>query len=228
MNPFPPVSKSEWLAKVEADLKGASPDRLRSTAPDGLEIEPLYTAEDPHAQGAAGFPGVFPYVRGSAPVGGWLIRQEYDDPRPSVCKAQIELDLGRGVEAVWLRVGPRHGCRVLTTKELDDLLGSVDLTATSTYIEGGSDALAVAAGFLAVAASRGVSPEAAPGCRRTIPGPASLARSDRGASTLDRRLQRRVLEPDAVTAQLQLSLCEPVDDLGQQLVLALQYAGGQV
>jgi methylmalonyl-CoA mutase len=160
MNPFPPVSKSDWLAKVEADLKGTSPDRLRSTTPGGLDIEPLYTAEDPHAQGAAGFPGVFPYVRGSAPVGGWLIRQEYDDPRPSVCKAQIELDLGRGVEAVWLRVGPRHGCRVLTTKELDDLLGSVDLTATSTYIEGGSDALAVAAGFLAVAASRGVSPEA--------------------------------------------------------------------
>ena len=49
MNAFSPVSKSEWLAKVEADLKGASPDRLRSKTPGGLELEPLYTAEDADA-----------------------------------------------------------------------------------------------------------------------------------------------------------------------------------
>jgi methylmalonyl-CoA mutase len=160
MNAFPPVSKSEWLAKVEADLKDASPDRLRSKTPGGLQLEPLYTAEDVTVPHAAGFPGVFPYVRGAAPVGGWLIRQEYDDPRPSVCKAQIEKDLARGVEALWIRLGPRHGCRVLTTEELDDVLAPVDLGATSVYLEGGSDALAVAAGFLAVAERRGVSRDA--------------------------------------------------------------------
>jgi methylmalonyl-CoA mutase len=115
MNPFPPVSKSDWLAKVEADLKGTSPDRLRSTTPGGLDIEPLYTAEAPHAQGAAGFPGVFPYVRGSAPVGGWLIRQEYDDPRPSVCKAQIELDLGRATAAVCSRRKSSTTCSARST-----------------------------------------------------------------------------------------------------------------
>jgi len=159
MNPFPPVSKSAWLAKVEADLKGASPDRLRSKTAGGLDIEPLYTAEDAVAPDA-GFPGVYPYVRGSAALAGWIVRQEYDDARPSVCKAQIAQDLGRGVEALWLRIGPRHGCRVLTTEELDDVLGSTDLGTTSVYVEGGSDALAVAAGFLAVAERRGVSREA--------------------------------------------------------------------
>ena len=46
MNAFPPVTKSEWIAKVEADLKGASFDGLRSTAPGGTPLEPLYTAED--------------------------------------------------------------------------------------------------------------------------------------------------------------------------------------
>jgi methylmalonyl-CoA mutase len=160
MNAFPPVSKSEWLAKVEADLKGASPDRLRSRSPGGLEIEPLYTAEDASDLSAHGLPGVFPYVRGAAPVGGWMIRQEYDDPRPDVCKAQIEQDFERGVEALWLRMGPRRGCRVLTTEGLDGLLGPVDLANTSVYLEGGSDTLAVAAGFLAVADGRGVSPDA--------------------------------------------------------------------
>ena len=161
MNAFPPVSKSEWLAKVEADLKGASPDRLRSKTPGGLEIEPLYTAED--AADVAGLPGVYPFVRGTAPVGGWSIRQEYDDPRPAACKAQIEQDLGRGVQAIWLRVGPRRGCRVLTVEELDDVLGAADLGSTSAYLDGGSDALAVAAGFLAVAKRRGVSPDALQG-----------------------------------------------------------------
>ncbi|MGB5311582.1 MAG: methylmalonyl-CoA mutase family protein, partial [Polyangiales bacterium] len=155
MNPFPPVSKSAWLAKVEADLKGASPDRLRSKTAGGLDIEPLYTAEDAVAPDA-GFPGVYPYVRGATPLARWVVRQEYDDPRPSVCKAQIAQDLGRGVEALWLRIGPRHGCRVLTTENLDDVLGATDLGATSVYVEGGSDALAVAAGFLAVAERRGV------------------------------------------------------------------------
>ncbi|MGB5193398.1 MAG: methylmalonyl-CoA mutase subunit beta, partial [Polyangiales bacterium] len=159
MNPFPPVSKSAWLAKVEADLKGASPDRLRSKTAGGLDIEPLYTAEDAVAPDA-GFPGVYPYVRGATPLARWVVRQEYDDPRPSVCKAQIAQDLGRGVEALWLRIGPRHGCRVLTTENLDDVLGATDLGATSVYVEGGSDALAVAAGFLAVAERRGVSREA--------------------------------------------------------------------
>ena len=123
MNPFPPVSKSEWLAKVEADLKGASPDRLRSKTPGGIELRPLYTEADTGDSSADGLPGVYPYVRGAAPVGGWVVRQEYDDPRPSVCKAQIDQDLERGVEALWLRLGPRRGCRVLTTEELAELLG---------------------------------------------------------------------------------------------------------
>ena len=96
MNPFPPVSKSEWLAKVEADLKGRSVERLRSKTPGEPELEPLYEIEGAQELGASGFPGVYPYVRGASAVGGWKIRQEYEDPRPDVCKAQIAQDLARG------------------------------------------------------------------------------------------------------------------------------------
>ena len=156
INAFPPVSKAEWLAKVEADLKGASVDRLRSRTPGGLEIEPLYTREDAGDPASKGLPGGYPFVRGAAPLGGWSICQEYDDPRPDVVTAQIAEDLPRGVEALWLRLGPRHGCRVLTIPELDDLLGPVDLASTSVRVDGGSDTLAVAAGLLAVAHRRGV------------------------------------------------------------------------
>ncbi|NOQ83701.1 MAG: methylmalonyl-CoA mutase [Myxococcales bacterium] len=156
MNTFPPATKSEWIAKVEADLKGASFDGLRSTAPGGLPLEPLYTAEDVAGLSAPGAPGVYPYVRGASPLGGWLIRQEYEDPRPSVCKELIRQDAERGVEALWVRLGPRTGCRVLTIDELDDLLGAIDLKTTSIWVDGGSDALAVASGLLALAQRRGV------------------------------------------------------------------------
>jgi methylmalonyl-CoA mutase len=156
MNAFPPVTKSDWLIKVEADLKGASFAGLRSTIPGGLTLEPLYTAEDVEGLSAPGCPGVYPYLRGASPLGGWVIRQEYDDPRPSVCKEMIQQDLERGVQALGVRLGPRHGCRVLTIDELDVLLGSVDLTHTSIWVDGGSDALAVASGLLALAQRREV------------------------------------------------------------------------
>jgi len=164
MNPFPPLSKSDWIAKVEADLKGASFDALRSTIPGGLRLEPLYTADDATDLRAPGLPGVFPYLRGSAPLGGWTIRQEYDDPRPGVCKELIREDLERGVEALYLRLGPRSGCRVLTIDGLDGLLESVDLEKTSVWIDARSDTLAVAVGLLAVAKRRGVSYDSLQGC----------------------------------------------------------------
>jgi methylmalonyl-CoA mutase len=156
MNTFPPVTKSEWVAKVEADLKGASFAGLRSTTPGGLSLEPLYAAEDVEGLSAPGVPGVYPYLRGAEPLGGWQIRQEYDDPRSSVCKEMIRQDLEHGVEALWLRLGPRRGCRVLTIDELDDVLGAVDLAVTSIWMDGGSDSLAVATGLLALAQRRGV------------------------------------------------------------------------
>jgi methylmalonyl-CoA mutase len=157
INAFPPVTRADWFAKVEADLKGAPFDRLRSTTAGGLTIEPLYTAEDVEGLSAPGLPGVYPYLRGAEPLGGWQIRQEYDDPRPSVCKEMIRQDLEHGVEALWLRLGPRRGCRVLTIDELDDVLGAVDLAVTSIWLDGGSDSLAVASGLLALAQRRGVS-----------------------------------------------------------------------
>jgi len=156
MNVFPPVTKSEWIAKVEADLKGASYDGLRSAAPGGPALDPLYAAEDVEGLHDPGLPGVVPYLRGASPLGGWLIRQEYDEPRPGVCKEMIRQDVERGVEALWLRLGPRRGCRVLTVNELDELLAAVDLRTTSVCLDGGSDALAVASGFLAVAKRRGL------------------------------------------------------------------------
>lgn len=163
LNAFAPVSKSEWLAKVEADLKGQPFAKLQSTIPGGLVLEPLYTAADARDLPPTGLPGTYPYARGAKPLGGWIIQQRYDDPRPQVCKEQIRRDLERGAEGVWLRLGPRRGCRVLAIAELDDVLGAVDLGRALVYLDGGADAMAVAAGLFAVANRRGVAYEALTG-----------------------------------------------------------------
>ena len=163
-NAFPPVTKAEWIARVEADLKGGSFDSLGSETPGGIPLEPLYTAGDLAGVGPTGFPGVFPFLRGATPLGGWKIRQEYDDPRLAICSEMIHRDLDRGVEALWVRLGPRYGCRVLTVEDLDTLLESVDLGTTSVCLEAGSDALAVAAGLVAVAERRKVGVDHLTGC----------------------------------------------------------------
>ncbi len=58
INPFPPISKADWLKKVEADLKGTSVDRLRSRTPGGIDLQPLYTSENTKHLLPAGLPAL--------------------------------------------------------------------------------------------------------------------------------------------------------------------------
>lgn len=164
LNVFAPLTKDAWIAKVEADLKGGSLEGLRSTIPGGLEVEPLYTAQDVDESVRLGGPGQFPYVRGSKAVGAWTIRQEYDGPLLENCAQRIARDQARGVEALWIRLGTRHGCRVVTVDDLDQLLASVDLGATSICLDAGADAMPVAAAMIAVAERRGVGADRLDGC----------------------------------------------------------------
>ncbi len=154
---FPPVSESDWRAKVETDLGRASFESLQSGLPGGLRLEPLYTAGESPDEAAVGFPGLPPFVRGrSASDGGWKITQEYDDPRMDVCGAAIAADLARGAEGVWLRAGTEHGTRLLTAGDLDVVLKGVDLAETPVFLEPRSDVLSVGASFIALARARGV------------------------------------------------------------------------
>jgi methylmalonyl-CoA mutase len=42
---FPAASKAEWKAKIEKDLRGRAYEELISHSPEGLNVEPIYTAE---------------------------------------------------------------------------------------------------------------------------------------------------------------------------------------
>lgn len=142
---FGAAGLDEWRAKVEADLRGADLEGLRTSLSPTTTLEPLYV----EATGA--MPDDVPRR-----VGPWRVQQEYDDPRMEVCSAAIAEDLARGVEGVWLVAGLDHGTRVLTAGDLAVVLRAVDLSKVPVQLEPEGDALGVALALVAVAEDRGV------------------------------------------------------------------------
>jgi methylmalonyl-CoA mutase len=85
---------------------------LATTTHDGIEIRPLYTAEDTVLSGAqdgAGVPGLAPYVRGGTargPLGdGWQLRQRHAHPDVALTLRAVQADLDAGVTSLWLQLG---------------------------------------------------------------------------------------------------------------------------
>jgi methylmalonyl-CoA mutase len=88
---FKPASADAWRKLVDAALKGAPFERLRSKTYDGLAIEPL----TPRA--AAAEP-----VIGRAPGAPWTIMQRVDHPDPTAANAQLRDDLQNGATGLLL------------------------------------------------------------------------------------------------------------------------------
>src|SRR5687768_16583608 len=69
----------DWRALASKDLKGADPDTLVWTTPEGIDVRPLYTADDLDGLAADTLPGLAPFVRGprATTYAGrpWTIRQ---------------------------------------------------------------------------------------------------------------------------------------------------------
>src|SRR3569833_1987703 len=80
MADFPAKTLEDWSALASKDLKGASPDSLHWSTPEGISLKPLYTQAD--LQGMAhldSMPGFAPYTRGPRATmyanRPWTIRQ---------------------------------------------------------------------------------------------------------------------------------------------------------
>ncbi|MGZ9809882.1 methylmalonyl-CoA mutase [Pseudoroseicyclus sp. H15] len=73
------MSKDEWRARAEKELKGRSLDGLIWHTLEGIDIQPLYTAEDVAGLDLSATPGEAPYTRGprATMYAGrpWTIRQ---------------------------------------------------------------------------------------------------------------------------------------------------------
>jgi methylmalonyl-CoA mutase len=65
MNDFPKKTLKDWSALVDRELKGRSPEDLAWPTPEGIEVKPLYTAEDLEGiEHLDALPGFAPFVRG--------------------------------------------------------------------------------------------------------------------------------------------------------------------
>jgi methylmalonyl-CoA mutase len=74
------ASLEEWRALAKRELKGAEPESLTWHTPEGIDVKPLYTAEDLEGlDHLGGMPGLAPYTRGprATMYAGrpWTIRQ---------------------------------------------------------------------------------------------------------------------------------------------------------
>jgi methylmalonyl-CoA mutase len=119
---FAPATREDWRKLVDAVLKGAPFERLRSVTYDGLAIEPL-AARRPDAQPLSG-------RRGSAP---WQVLARIDQPDPAEANAAAlhELENGAaGLALVFAGAVGDHGFGLpANERALGRVLEGVDLGA---------------------------------------------------------------------------------------------------
>lgn len=113
---FPPVSTAEWLAAIQRDLKGKSPEGLNWQAEDGIVVKPFFRTED-----LAGI-----QTGGAAPRG-WRARCAITGDIPEG-RRQIADALERGVEALSF-----YRMSIATRGDLTELLRDVPLNKVSLH-----------------------------------------------------------------------------------------------
>ncbi|MEU3625434.1 methylmalonyl-CoA mutase [Amycolatopsis coloradensis] len=144
---FPEASREQWRELVAGVLRksgaidegfdGLPESKLVTRTYDGLEIQPLYTAED--TVGGTGFPGLPPFVRSARPEGsvttGWDIRARYARRDAKVTNTAILADLEGGVSSIWLRVGSTG----VPVADLADALNEVYVDLAPVTLDAGEE-----------------------------------------------------------------------------------------
>ncbi|RFU65635.1 methylmalonyl-CoA mutase subunit beta [Peribacillus glennii] len=102
---FPEYSLEDWKKAAESSLKGKTIDKLRTNTYEGIELEPLYTAESlPEGNGGQEFPGFSPYTRGIDVTGyrekPWLICQPVYGTSAEDANQNMQTALARGQNAI--------------------------------------------------------------------------------------------------------------------------------
>ncbi|WP_410604580.1 methylmalonyl-CoA mutase family protein [Amycolatopsis sp. lyj-90] len=144
---FPEVSREQWRELVAGVLRksgaiddgfeGLPESKLVTRTYDGLEIQPLYTADD--TVEGTGFPGLPPFVRSARPEGsvttGWDIRGRYARRDAKVTNTAILADLEGGVSSIWLRAGGTG----VPVADLADALNEVYVDLAPVTLEAGEE-----------------------------------------------------------------------------------------
>lgn len=123
---FPPISKEEWKAKVEADLKGADfQKKLVWRTNEGFNVQPMYMADDiKDLKTTDSLPGEFPYVRGTKTNNDWHTRQEICAEDLAAANEKAKEVLNKGVDSLGF-----HLHKALNADEIAVLLNEIYLDA---------------------------------------------------------------------------------------------------
>ncbi len=121
---FPPVTTDEWMAKINADLKGADFDKkLVWRTNEGFNVMPFYRKEDIEGLYTIGsLPGEFPFVRGTRDNNEWLIRQRIFGETPEELNTHTRYNINRGVESIGIKL-----CKNFKAADLDIILKDIDI-----------------------------------------------------------------------------------------------------
>ena len=115
---FPPTSKSEWLAKVEKDLKGKPLEELRWHLEENITLEPFYHPED---AGQA-----LPPLQGNRPDNDWEIGEYIDVVDLKRANTELLEGLKGGAEAPLFRLN-----RKMDVNQMEQLLQGAELSCIS-------------------------------------------------------------------------------------------------
>ncbi|MCB9497690.1 MAG: acyl-CoA mutase large subunit family protein [Fibrobacteria bacterium] len=184
---FASVPLETWKAQVEAELKGVPFEKKLVTPTwEGIDLQPLYTAEDvvdlEHLRARPGFDGM---VRGAFPEGNvaepWEVSQELPYPGPREFNVAARHDLSRGLTALNINLDQatragldpdsalegdvgRGGVSIATLKDLSIAVEDIDLEKTSLFVRSGASGLPFAAMLAALVAQRGLRLSSLHGC----------------------------------------------------------------
>ncbi len=141
---FPAVDHATWRGRVEAELGDASfDDALVHRTRDGLDLQPLYTAESlPAGFDARDLPGEAPFTRGCDADGGWRIAQEIAHAAVADAVVAMRSAQSHGVDLLWLRFpgsGRAEGIQIVGAEEIEELVAAVR-PGTAVMLDAGADA----------------------------------------------------------------------------------------
>jgi methylmalonyl-CoA mutase len=122
---FPPVSTSEWEARITDDLKGADyQKKLIWRTSEGFEVKPYYRDED--TQDIAfinAAPGEYPFVRGTKTISNdWQIRQDIETDDIEEANRLAVDAVKRGATGLGLVAED-----ISTDKDVEDILKGISL-----------------------------------------------------------------------------------------------------
>jgi len=173
---------AEWTAAAAKQLKGKDPSTLKWLSPEGIEVNPLYTAEDLEAiEQTNTMPGLEPFIRGPYPTmyagRPWTIRQyagfstakeSNEFYRKNLAAGQMGLSVAfdlathRGYDSDNPRVAGdvgKAGVAIDSVEDMKILFDQIPLDKMSVSMTMNGAVIPILAAYIVTAEEQGVKPE---------------------------------------------------------------------